>query len=84
MFTHTKKPYLAKAVQFTGHNAIEIADLSSKIRLSWVGNALLMRLGIQVRHMEIGDWAVKGENGVVKFYDDATFNVKYIELTTKP
>ncbi|MFA5170397.1 MAG: hypothetical protein WC426_02445 [Sulfuriferula sp.] len=82
MHTHAKRPYLAKAVQFDGSNSIEIADLSSKIRLNWVGPALLMRLGIHVRHMEVGDWAVKGENGVVKFYDDATFHVKYIKLTT--
>ena len=75
MFTHQKKAYRALAVQWTGSNMEEIAAL--------VPNARLFRDSLMLRHeagidtLSKGDWAVRGENGTVKTYDDATFRVKY-------
>lgn len=78
MFTHQKKAYKALAVQWDGTNMEDIAAL--------VPNARLFRGSLMLRHetgidtLNAGDWAVRGENGTVKTYDDETFRIKYERL----
>jgi hypothetical protein len=80
MYTHVKHPYLAHAIQFNGQNTAQIIELAPGIRLDWVGGEINARIGDDIRHLKRGDWIVKGENGNVKIYDDATFNTKYTAL----
>jgi hypothetical protein len=80
MYTHVKHPYLAHAIQFNGQNTAQIIELAPGIRLDWVGGEINARIGDNIRHLKHGDWVVKGENGNVKIYDNATFNVKYMGI----
>jgi hypothetical protein len=81
-YTHAKRPYMAHAIQYNG-NAETIMQLVPSLRLDWVGGEINARIGDNIRHLKHGDWVVKGENGNVKIYDNATFNVKYTKLNSE-
>jgi hypothetical protein len=81
-YTHAKRPYMAHAIQYNG-NAETIMQLVPSLRLDWVGGEINARIGDNIRHLKHGYWVVKGENGNVKIYDNATFNVKYTKLNSE-
>jgi hypothetical protein len=77
-YGYEKVPYKADAVQWDGTNTQRVIDLiGGDIRL-YDNLYLVVRDGVGgIFTMTKGWWAVKGQNQVVKCYDDATFKIKY-------
>jgi hypothetical protein len=83
-FTHKKKPYLAKAIQWNPESSEE----STKEILGMLGseaslhdnNYIMIRGGVTIKLVRNKDWVVQGENGIVKVYTPQQFHEKYEEL----
>lgn len=78
--THQKRPYRAHAVQWNGSNYHEVEALfagTGSYPSLYDNHQIIVRSMQRIDTLSPGWWVVKGENGVVKCYDDATFNVKY-------
>lgn len=83
-YTHQKKPYRAYAIQWKEQNVGEILDALRAQGLSAVWHApnhIMIRDNSTIDTIQPGYWVVRGENGMIKCYDDTTFKVKYEEAT---
>jgi hypothetical protein len=74
-YTHQKRPYRAKCLQWDGTNAAALDDVLQ--HLTEHGSELLIRHHGMIETLRVGDWVVTGENGEVKCYTDEVFRVKY-------
>jgi len=79
--THQKRPYLAECVRWDGTNFDELGSIFSDIENVGSSGWLMVR-GKQVFGIPLGYWVVTGENGQVKVYSDAIFNIKYETTST--
>ena len=92
-YTHQKRPYRARCIQFDGGNFEAIKGLIPNselghypLYLSGFGACEQRKPCILVRHpggistLYTGYWAVQGENGAVKVYSDEVFRTKYQEV----
>lgn len=75
MFNCKKRAYKALAVQWDGENTEAVRALIPEAQP--FRDALLLRHDKGVDSLVKGDWVVRGENGYVKTYNDATFKIKY-------
>lgn len=83
-YTHIKKPYRARCVQWDGKNTGQIARMveSAEGEASEYNGDLLIRWSkpqgkYSIERMAVGDWLRVGENGTVKKMTTAELNDKY-------
>ena len=80
IFTHIKIPYRAECIQLTetNHNDV-IQFLHSEGYTAWrVDNFIYYsRQGQGTCGLPVSSWIRKGEDGIIKFFDDQEFQLKY-------
>lgn len=79
-YTHQKKPYQAKCVQWDGNNVNAIRQLVMMDVVQHGASYLAIRHENTISTISPGWWVVKGENGQVKCYSDEAFRVKYQDI----
>lgn len=85
IYTHRKRPYHATAIQWTMLNIEALRILIHDANVVVVDKVAWVKFGPGVgKVMQPNDWAVKGENGEVKFYSDDVFRVKYESVVAAP
>jgi len=89
-YTHQKRPYKATCTQFLGGNMEQVLLLLNNDTTDahkYGEDCIMVRFNKpqrgrrDIETLVTGWWVVIGENEVVKCYDDATFRIKYKELT---
>ena len=93
-YTHKKRPYKAKCIQWDTSNTLEILD-TLRLNGDEAYTHGLERQNIQhimvkfkeklngrpdIVTIEPSDWVVVGENKEVKTYSNAQFHIKYKEI----
>jgi hypothetical protein len=89
MYNYEKQPYQAQCLQWDGNNTEQVQELmGADVRLDLheqvnVGRLLMVRTpDAGIFTMTPGWWIVKGQNGVVKCYNNETFLIKYRIIKT--
>jgi len=74
---YKKRSYLADCLQLTLDNQAEVVALLGEGANAYGLNCILFRDDIGIQTIRIGDFVVRGENGVIKSYASASFHAKY-------
>lgn len=75
-YTHQKRPYRARCVQFDGYNYDIIVPLF-KDATKYGEDHIMVRYGHGIVTLRVGDWTVIGEDGRIRVYSDEVFHIKY-------
>ncbi len=82
-YNYQKRAYKAEALQWSGSNFDEIAELFPTAE-EYGNEYVIIRHQYGISTLQRGSWIVTGENGEVKAYKDAMFKIKYEELVCNP
>ena len=80
MKKYRKRSYLATGMQLSLENQAEVVELMGEGASPYGVNCIMFRDDIGIQTVHIGDFVVRGENGVVKSYAPASFHAKYEEV----
>ena len=75
-----KRNYEADCLQLSVDNQKEALELLGEEASPYGVNCILLRGDHGIQTVRVGDWVVRGENGVVKSYVPASFHAKYEEI----
>ena len=84
-YTHQKRPYRAEVIEWLATNLDEVRTMLDDVTL-YGSDQLIVRWQDTLSHkcgittLKIGDMIVRGENGVVRTYPRAVFDVKYKKI----
>lgn len=80
MKQYRKRSYLAEGMQLSLGNQAEVLALLGEDACPYGLNCIVVRGDKGISTVHLGDFVVRGENGVVKSYAPASFFAKYEEV----
>lgn len=82
-FTHAKRPYRARALQWDGENTSEVIGMLTDGEARMYGTDYIMvRHDTGVATIRKGWWVLVGEDGKTRVYSPERFDILYEPLTT--
>lgn len=76
-YTHKKRAYHAECVQYTTETRGKILRILGDMATPHGEEYIMVRHDNRIDTISHGWWVVRGENGAIKFYDEATHSIKY-------